>query len=300
MKHLFVGIAVLVALAAVLAGCGSNNPASDLRITSAVQTQISSPAAPNGWKLFDGTSDATINFAQSPAPLANGGNDALKFIVGHNGSNLSSYDASEVDNYNHNGVKLADVTELSYWTYIAQDQYGQAPDLALAIDSDNDGVQDDFLVFEPAYQTGGYGGDPVPDQGDVTLNTWQKWDATVGGWWASSAGTYGPPLVTLQTYVAAHPDAKLVNYTYNSNSYGAVSIFAGGGWFDFVGYTDLVSIGVLGNTTTTNFEVTVAGDCKNGGWQALGFANQGQCVKAHNAKGKKGKGHGPQTQHHNH
>jgi len=290
-----VAVAILAAIAAGCSGAGLNT--GGMRLASAVQNSISSPVAPNGWALFDGSSDASVNFAPSPAPLPSAGSDALKFVVGQNDSNLTSYDEAEVDNFKYDGTKLADITALSYWTYITKDQYGQAPDLALAIDSDGNGTQDDFLVFEPAYQTGGYSGDPVPNQGAVVQNTWQKWDAFTGGWWATSAGTYGPPVYTLQTYVAAHPLATLVNYTYSSTNYGGVSVFAGGGWFDFVGYTDLVTIGVGGNSVTTDFEVTTADDCKNGGWQPLGFKNQGACVSAHKVKPSKGKTHGKHIGH---
>lgn len=61
---------------------------------------------------------------------------------------------------------------------------------------------------------------------------------------------------------------------------GAVILKAGGGWTGgFSGNADALTIGVLGNNTTYNFELgpTTKDECKNGGWQGF-FRNQGQCV----------------------
>jgi hypothetical protein len=47
------------------------------------------------------------------------------------------------------------------------------------------------------------------------------------------------------------------------------------------GYLDNVVVNANGNTTTYDFEPEVQSkdDCKNGGWEAFGFRNQGQCIQ---------------------
>jgi hypothetical protein len=58
-----------------------------------------------------------------------------------------------------------------------------------------------------------------------------------------------------------------------------------------VGYLDNVQIATTSETTTYDFEASpgTKDDCKNGGWAAFGFPNQGACVSSLQANGNAGK-----------
>lgn len=149
------------------------------------------------------------------------------------------------------GLKLADITALSYKTYVVSNTNGQAPSLQLRVDRTGDGVADDTLVFEPIYQSG-YG-NPYPAQGPVALGTWQTWDAMAGGWWdypSRAFGQEGTGAKTLAQYVALYPNATVV---FGSPGYEGIGLKAGSGWTGFVGYADDLLIGVSGVNTMHNF-----------------------------------------------
>ena len=280
-----------LALAAfTLASCGGGS--NEMRIVSATQSTVVTPVNSGTW-TFSEFAGGTVDFATSPAPLAGGGDESLKFVAGDypSGADAISRDFA--------GTKLADLTNLSYSTYVTSFVSGQAPYLILNVDLDNDGDLDKSLFFEPVYQNGTYPGDSVPDQGDVTLNTWQTWDALAGGWWDSpdedpalgpwdSVPHFGPPVYTLATIAAQYPDAVL----FNDPTTGTFSITAGYG-VAVTAFADVLTVGANDDTVTYNFEVSTSGDCKNNGWKALGYKNQGQCIAAHTNKGQKGKGNGP-------
>jgi uncharacterized repeat protein (TIGR01451 family) len=174
---------------------------------------------------------------------------SVHFSVGSDGA-----DAARMRHGGYAGVLLSNLTALSYSTFTEVDgSGGQSPYLILSIDTNGDTTADDFLFFEPVYQTGSYPGDPVPNQGMLVADTWQTWNALVGGWWSANAMTGGPPLVTLATYAAANPTARIVN----SGGAGGVRIQTGSGagaWNNFLGAADNFTIGVSGTNTTYDFE----------------------------------------------
>jgi hypothetical protein len=197
-----------------------------------------------GWAQFHESCGAVPStgsqaFVRGPGdPPA--GRGSLEFRIGANG------DSYETIRYRRlHGVKLSRLTELSYWTYVQRfGSGGQAPYLDLRIDNNNDGTADDTLTFEPVYQT---------SQGAVVLNTWQDWDAFTGLWWAESSGG-PPPLFTLATYIASHPDARIVNTGGREGGFILSAGCGGAAWTNFVGNADKVRIGVDGRTRTFNFE----------------------------------------------
>ncbi|HYH27377.1 MAG TPA: hypothetical protein VEA19_01215, partial [Actinomycetota bacterium] len=146
---------------------------------------------------------------------------------------------------------------------------------------DGNGTIDDQLFFEPVYQSGTYSGDPVPDQGALLIDSWQDWDAVAGGWWSLNAATFGPPLVTLASYLASHPGARLAAPPSGAGSIRIVTGFGAGAWDGFEGNVDAFTV----NGTTYNFEAnpTSMNSCKNNGFAAFTsprtFKNQGDCVK---------------------
>jgi len=166
------------------------------------------------------------------------------------------------------GTRLADITNLSYWSY----QPG--PVLAIALQFDvryrpSDTSYDGRLVFEP-YQNG-----------HVSVGSgWQHWSPLDGIWWAShqgaANGTNGlcpqSAPCTWASILSSFPDATIS---------GAVVFKAGSGWSSFDGNVDAFTIGVGGNDTTYDFEngPTSKVDCVKGGWRSYGsFKNQGDCV----------------------
>jgi hypothetical protein len=218
-------------------------------ISTVAHSQVTvSPCNLNGWVATQ-SGTATTSFENGPAlPPAPIGSARLS--VGADGNS-----AAQMRTAIYNGTLLANITELKYSTFTQQDgSGGQAPYLILNVDLDNNGTVDDQLFFEPVYQTGAYSGDPVPNQGTLAVGVWQEWNALVGGWWAISAGTFGPPLVTLQTYIAANPGAKLASPVSGAGSLRVVTGFGAGAWDNYIGNSDAVKVGVNGITTLYNFE----------------------------------------------
>ena len=206
---------------------------------AAAATVVVSPGHMDGWGVNNDTCGAattgSVAFVNGPAtPPA--GTGSVQFTVGTNGDSYPTVRQSD-----YNGVKLSALSAFDYSTYVSHAGSGsQAAYVDLYVDNNNDGVRDDILTFEPVYQTG---------QGTVALNTWQHWNALTGLWWSDSMGG-PPPLFTLSSYIASHPDARIVNV-----GGGGVILGAGCGgaaWTGFVGNADKLTIGV----NTYDFEAT--------------------------------------------
>jgi hypothetical protein len=164
--------------------------------------------------------------------------------------------AEELRNTGYDGVLLSSITSLSYSTYVTSWNGQQAPYLTLEIAPSAGAPADSNLrlFFEPAYQTPTSGNASLPDQGPVSLNTWQSWNALTGGWWSNAGGgTPGTGVISLADYIALHPDAVLAN---TADGLGAVQLRVGfasaGNQFD--GNVDALKIGVSGSDTTYDFE----------------------------------------------
>lgn len=218
----------------------------------AATTTLVTPANMNGW-AWQNTGTATGSFAAGPAqPPA--GTASARFSVGTNGA-----DAVQLRQNQLSGVKLSHITKLMYGTYVSQNNGCQAPYILLNIDNDNNGTIDDLLFFEPCYQNGTYGTVPnvtIPNQGNLALNTWQTWNAYTGGWWTQSSQTGGPPLTTLAQYSIAHSGATIRNAANNVGGLRIVAGFGAGAWNNVIGYSDNLTIGVNGNDTTYDFELS--------------------------------------------
>jgi hypothetical protein len=204
-----------------------------------------SPGNLNGW-VTQQSGTASVSFMNGPeSPPC--GTGSVRLAVGADGNS-----AAQVRTNIYNGVLLADIETLAYSTFVEQDgSGGQAPYIILNVDFDGNGTTDDQLFFEPVYQNGLYSGDPVPDQGDVEVGEWQTWNARVGGWWSLNAFTFGPPLVTLDNYIAAHPGARLTAPVSGSGSLRVVAGFGAGAWDNFIGNADCVTVGIDGGDVTT-------------------------------------------------
>ena len=247
---------------------------------SAATITITKPANLGNWAIQNTTcgaaSTAMFDFVSGPAPTPLGSGSA-RFQIGSNGDSYGGFRSSDF-----HGVRLDTITSLGYSTYVSDFADGQAPFMNLSLDADGDGdfdsanSDDTTLFFEPVYQTGGYSGETVPPQGlggsqPVALDQWQTWDALIGGWWD---GTGGPPLVTIASFLASHPNATIIS---PGSGLGGLAVRAGCGgaaWADFVGNLDNVTVGVDDNerrfdfeanpTSTTTVEVT---PISLGNWQ---------------------------------
>jgi hypothetical protein len=258
----------------------------------AAATIVVTPARPGGWAPqhancsvtvpSTGTQEFVVGPGEPPA-----GRGSYAFTIGRDASSLEALRSGEFHN-----TPLAAITQLSYATFARSrpDGHTVAPYLNLLVDRNGDGQVDDQLFFEPIYQDGAYyPGDPVPNQGGVLFDTWQTWDALAGGWWALSNGTGGPPLVRLATYLAAHPEARIVNNP--TTGAGGFRVAAGcgtGEWAAFSGSLDRLTVGVGSTQTTYDFEVhavpTARAQCAAGGWRSFNpssgpFASEAECTQ---------------------
>lgn len=142
--------------------------------------------------------------------------------------------AAQMRNNNYAGTRLADITELSYFTYVQQFIDEQAPYIILNL------TNGDLLFFEPVYQDATFF--PTNDQGNVVLNTWQDWDARRGGWWSLmglAGANPGVGVKSLDFYIANNGDPNVAIAT--STAGGAVRLvtgFGAGAWDNFIGNAD--------------------------------------------------------------
>jgi hypothetical protein len=176
------------------------------------------------------------------------------------------------------GTRLADVEELEYGTYRSVSA-NAAWAVALQFNMNYDpatnptNVWQGRLVFEPYYSA------------TVQTGAWQTWDPlSQRGWWATGAPGNGVCLqdapCTWAEVLAAFPDAAV------RDDDGPVVFKAGSNWGEFTGNVDGLTITIDGETTTYDFEPKVEPvdptsiqDCQQGGWEAFGFRNQGQCIR---------------------
>ena len=123
----------------------------------------------------------------------------------------------------YDGLPLAELSRLQYSTHA--DAFGEdAPDrqptyLRLNVDNDGDQVRDASLFFFPANNG---------EQQPVVNGEWQNWDVANGD--LSVNGDNGPnDTVTLDEYVATHPDATVVNNADGGPLGGGLALVTGCG-----------------------------------------------------------------------
>ena len=255
-------------LAVLMAALVSIGPA----VMVADTTVVVKPSQMDGWAfhLAGGAITSTGGFDSTGPAIPPVGTTSALFTTGPDTESFA-----ELRNTNYNGVKLSDLTALTYWTYVTTKLPGTcvAGFVLLSVDVDGDGVfdpvngPDDGIFFEPCYQTGTYITDPpgqiipVQNGGMFPDNTWQMWNALAGGWWSAKyVGFGGPPVTTLPNYIARlaalfpnNPPPTIVN---TDSCLGGVRLRAGEGnsWPGFVGNVDKLIIaanGVNGGTNTT-------------------------------------------------
>ena len=267
------------------------------------------PGNVNGWAYTNFGTLGSQTFVNGPdvPPLGVGSAALFHEPTWMNGGTLHSM--------NLNGVYLRDITELKYSAYQqgAQETVYQPPYVVLFLDLDDDGLVDDAIAFEPAWQTGnrvmlaglqetlftvapnlnveqnGIG----PTGGGVAANQWWEWDLLIGSWYGRgghlSTGTYklgqwqcwADGCVTLGALVEVYPNARIISQGGVTGTGGIRLQYGfGGNSHEYVGHVDKLVVGFAnGDTTTYDFELGPEDKdaCKDGGW--IGFTrNQGQCV----------------------
>lgn len=192
---------------------------------------------------FGGEDTTTMTFVEGPdtPPLGSG---SLEFDVGANGSG-----GGEIRFTDYGGTSLSNITDLSFWTHVQAPDADVSPYMALYVDGDGNGeftlgpeAEDYILFYDPWEQTGQ----------DVTLNTWQEWDTLAEGnlWRQFKDPSVPQPREPFSYYVNQNPDATIFGQ--------GIRVFAGfGGFENFVGNTDAVSVGVNGETTVYDLEPVV-------------------------------------------
>jgi hypothetical protein len=214
----------------------------------------------NGWetRISGNPLTATADFVSGPAtaPIGTGSG---RLAVGANGGG-----AAEFRQTGYSNALLSAFTELAYSTYRSQDGVGgQMAYVLLNVDLNDDGIVDDQLFFEPAYQVPAFN-PALPDQGALQTGAWQRWNALAGGWWSlNGLGGLNPGggVKPLATYIAANPAARIINDSTGLGGLRLVAGFGDGSWNDFDGNVDAVTIGTNGLSTTFDFEASPGG-CK--------------------------------------
>jgi hypothetical protein len=189
---------------------------------------------------------------------------------------------------NHDGMAIADLDALTYWTY--RDSSSTSPGYTVPsvnIFITNGGPEGNVgwapLIWEPIYS---FGAAAIQD------DTWQQWDTMAdsetgfgGGWWSTrDLGTICQfnCFVSWETVLEQNPNATIIVAGEGAGSTG-VNLGRGPSG-SFYGAVDTFAVTFGGVETIYDFEPAVGGpetkdDCKNGGWVDYGFKNQGLCIQ---------------------
>ncbi|HEX8069048.1 MAG TPA: Calx-beta domain-containing protein [Pyrinomonadaceae bacterium] len=207
-----------------------------------------------GWAQQHTTCGATSTGSQAfvvgpGTPPA--GEGSLQYLIGADGDSFETARSADFNN-----VRIDALSNLSYATYVVQDGAGgQAPYLLLNIDYTGDNVLDDQIFFEPVYQGAAFF--PANPQGPLVVGAWQTWDALNGGWWSlnSVAGaTPGTGVKSLAQYLAAQPNARVLNTGTGTGGFRIATGCGAGAWDNFVGDADNLSVGVSSANIRYDFE----------------------------------------------
>lgn len=181
-------LAVTLAAGAVALGMAASHAFS----VSAPVSVRPDTAGALGWSAANtnctgGPRTGSVSFSDGPQSMGEG---SLKLTVGPNGNSLAQLRQSLLG-----GTRLHDITDVRYSTFVTAGNGGQAPELQLSVDLNGDAVRDDLLIFRPR------------QQGLVTKNAWQTWNAGPDAGWLS--GLDG--LIGLHEYADNRPAARIIN-----------------------------------------------------------------------------------------
>jgi hypothetical protein len=181
------------------------------------------PAHAQGWQHQAYDDNVYLNsnqtFVDGPAiPPSGGGSLRFSLTSAENPARVELFRTTQYDD-----TLLRDVRSIRYSTFTQADASNSTPQqpvyMRLSLDTDGNGTTDDTLYFFPA------------NNGSVQQGTWQTWDAGNGVW-----GVNGDPgkakSVTLDQYLVAHPDARIVANADSSaptQPHGGTAFLVGGG-----------------------------------------------------------------------
>jgi hypothetical protein len=270
---------ITMGIAALAVALGGSASLALVGAANAATTNIKvTPSNMQGWSFIndqtDGAGSGSLVIGPGSPPLG----------VGSAHFELSgSTDGQIVAKAAYQGVKLSDLTSLTYSTYVSSATTGNAQAVALQFNVSN-GISTAYqgrIVFEP-YQNA--------DQQTLAKDSWQSWDAINSGnakWWFSKPSFFSGQCGQASPCTWDYIKTQFANVQIHP-TYGAVVLKAGSGWNDFDGNVDALTVGVQGDNTIYDFEpYAVATDkdqCKQGGWMGLAdsngnsFKNQGDCV----------------------
>jgi hypothetical protein len=219
------------------------------------------PSSTNGWAILPNgdvavtTNNATGKIVSGPAGQPGGllpGSVEFK-TMSSPGGKPQLYAPSSLA-----GVKFADLTALSYSTYISQYASGgtwlvHTINVKIDLDGNLAGTGDQYtMVFEPCYTT-------ICTGSIQPLNTWATWNALAPGaiWWSTGSipGTaFTTPFgsyATLTSIYTIYPNAVVAFIVFQAGQGSG-----GAPWENFIGNLDGVVIGVNGGNSTYDFEPT--------------------------------------------
>lgn len=221
-------------------------PKSSLDINNTVVNNMTVTSADTSWILQVASGTGSIAFASAADTLYGSGNVLIS----------ESSDGTGVINLrttSQNGIKIADITELSISNYMASINATGAKGIGVRIsvnldDDSSNGDVDDILTCDPYYNPYTYA--------LCQQNSWVTFDALNAGYWYSAQQLDGSsdagPWKTLKDYLSLYPDAKIANY-----STGGLRFFMGGShphWDNVTGYIDNIRVGTKDGVTVYNFE----------------------------------------------
>jgi large repetitive protein len=211
-----------------------------------------------GWTLVasDGTGDEPppstyLAPGYETPPLGDG---SLHLNVGENGN-----DASQARTNAFAGVRIADITALSYSTFTQVDATATAGDqaayLLFHVDTDGNLATADTQLwwFEPLYQSAAFF--PSNPQGPPAMDVWQEWDARNGGWYTQGGLAGSGPGANVKSFadiLAVAPNATII--TAGTGGVRIVTGFGSGAWDNYSGAADELRFAHGATDVTYDFE----------------------------------------------
>ena len=214
---------------------------------------VVTPTNLQGWSGFN---DNTANgqFVSGPSTPPYGSGSYQETTGAGDGANAGGKHYFKTNTYN--ATRLDAISSMSYRTYVdpastAADNL--APVVEMMVDADGSSLRDTTLVFEPVYS---------PEQGAVQKGVWQTWNARTGKWRSTaSVGSIQPnTYFTLDTFIAAFPNARIVQWFPRADGFGLGTVVgqsSGGGWKNFIGNVDGFEIGTNNASTVNDYELAL-------------------------------------------
>jgi hypothetical protein len=231
----------MLATSAAPAGAGGGGGTEEV----SPNTVVASGSA-TGWYFWNDSSDTEGgpgSFVDGPgaAPLGDG-SVQVGPLTATSGDGAHATIATNA----YNGTLLSDLSGLGYSTYTPT---GAASGNAVTLQFDVD------LASAPGSWCGRVVFEPSNDNGTVTPDTWQTWDASAGNWWSTKNPATCASWSSGVGSIADPQPWSWVETTFNS-VFGRTLLKAGSGWNGFDGSADNLMITAGATATTFDFEPT--------------------------------------------